>query len=155
TNRFIFEGFVPPKESARQRTFERWVREERTVVYYESSHRIMASLVGLAKVVGAERQVVVGRELTKVFETFYRGALSDVIVTMRADANAQKGEFVVLLDGAAAHDSSSAEIELDALLTALLQEVPVSQAVRLAQAVTGERKNTIYQRAIALDAEIE
>lgn len=151
THRFAFEGFLPAKDSARTKAMEGWRGEERTIAYYESAHRILRSLESLSAVLGADRQVTVARELTKVFETFYRGTVDDVLAMLRSSPNAQKGEFVVLVAGEPAGEDRADNLAVDRLLGALLEELSVSQAVRVAHAATGERKNTLYARAVALD----
>ncbi len=96
---FVFEGFLPARATARRRRLEELRRESRTLVFHESSHRIVECLGDMAEILGGDRPAVVARELTKVFETIQSGALSALLVWLQADPNQQKGEFVVLVQG--------------------------------------------------------
>ncbi|MEY8205512.1 MAG: 16S rRNA (cytidine(1402)-2'-O)-methyltransferase [Bermanella sp.] len=148
TDRFIFDGFLPPKTSARQQYFSGIKNEERTLVVYESPHRIQASLKDLASVLGDDKEVVLGRELTKTFETFLRGSVADIQARMLADSNQLKGEFVMMIRGAAS--KKTLEVSQEALdLTLLLSsELPLKKAAALAAKHTGYKKNQLYQLAL-------
>ena len=109
TDRFHFEGFVNAKTHARQASFTELAQLAHTWVYYESTHRILDSLKDLHNVLG-ERTICVARELTKTFESFYHGSITEVISTLEQDHNQRKGEFVVMVAGAEkAQHSSEAE----------------------------------------------
>ena len=151
-HRFVFEGFLPPKERDRKKIMQLWRNEERTVVYYEAAHRLLRSLISLRESVGSHRRVAVARELTKVFETFYRGSIEGVIEAIYTDPNARRGEFVILLEGVTSSDVRISEVKIDRdhLLTVLAQELPRSQATRIAHTLTRERKNSLYQQIISL-----
>ena len=146
-DRFVFEGFVPAKAVARQALLARVAAEERTVVLYESSHRILQTLENLSSVLGPERTVVIGREISKRFETFYQGEAVDVLEQLRAGAEHQHGEFVVMVEGAPPQDVD--EAMLRRLLQLLLEELPVKTASRIAAAWSGAGRNRVY--AMALD----
>lgn len=147
TDRFAFEGFLPHKSSARVQYLKGVADDERTIVFYESPHRILASLKDMQAVFGGERTVGIARELTKTYETIHVDALTQLIEWMEADANQQKGEFVVMVHGAAAEEN-----QLDAkakeVLDILLAELPVSQAASLAAKITGLKKKVLYQAAL-------
>ena len=151
-HRFVFEGFLPPKEGDRKRIMKLWRDEEQTVVYYEAAHRLLRSLISLLESVGSHRRVVVAKELTKAFETFYRGSIEEVIETIHTDPNARRGEFVILLEGITSSDRNISEVKIDKdhLLTVLAQELSPSQATRIAHLLTKERKNSLYQQIISL-----
>ncbi|MEP6634049.1 MAG: 16S rRNA (cytidine(1402)-2'-O)-methyltransferase, partial [Luteimonas sp.] len=99
SDRFVFEGFLPAKAAARRERLAQLAGETRTLVLYESSHRIEAALADLVAVFGAERKAVVARELTKLFETVLDGSLGALHARIAADADQRKGEFVMLIEG--------------------------------------------------------
>lgn len=146
---FSFEGFLPAKTHARQAILEWRKYDERTLIFYESPHRIVASLNDIQTVLGSERPIVLARELTKTFETFLSGSVSDVIETVRSDHNQQKGEMVILVQGFEKPKDEDT-IAQDALFTlqTLMAELPLKQACTLAAKITGEKKNKLYKWAI-------
>ncbi len=146
-DRFVFEGFVPARKGARQALLDRVAVEERTVVLYESSHRILETLEDMSSLLGPDRAVVIGREISKRFETFYRGDSVDVLEQLRAGTEHQYGEFVVMVEGAPVQDTD--EAMLRKLLQLLLDELPVKTASRIAAAWSGAGRNRVY--ALALD----
>ena len=152
TDRFIFDGFLPPKTGARQQYFQSIQGEERTVVVYESPHRIVASLQDLQTVLGDEKEIVVARELTKTFETFLRGSISDVLSQVEADSNQQKGEFVLMIRGAPQAKKQDVSPEAIELLKVLADELPLKQAAALTAKATGFKKNKLYQIGLDLQA---
>lgn len=151
TDRFVFEGFLPAKSAARLARLGEFLNETRTVIFYESTHRIVDSVRGMVEVFGAERRVFIGRELTKKFESHFNGALADGLAWLQADSNEQKGEFVVILEGC---DSELLQRQLEqqalALVQRLRRDLPMKTAVSLVSEVTGAKKNALYQ--LALDA---
>jgi 16S rRNA (cytidine1402-2'-O)-methyltransferase len=148
TDRFIFDGFLPPKSKGRKEYFTSLKNEERTLVVYESPHRILDSLNDLNEVLGSDKELVVARELTKTFETFLRGTVEEILQRMQADSNQQRGEFVVMIRGAIS--KKKLEVSQDAIdLTLLLsEELPLKQAAGLAAKHTGYKKNQLYQLAL-------
>jgi 16S rRNA (cytidine1402-2'-O)-methyltransferase len=148
---FVFEGFLPPKRAARRAAIESLARERRPIVLYEAPHRVLECVEDLAAVLGGERAIVIARELTKVFEEIHRCRLEQAPAWLLADAHRQKGEFVLIVEGAPAVDAAGAEsLESERVLRALLAELPVAQAVRLACAITGAKRNALYARALEL-----
>lgn len=142
SDRFAFEGFLPPKSTSRRARLKELVHEQRTLLFYEAPHRILKLVEDMILVFGAERLVVVGREITKMFETFYRGQLIEIKQKLLSDPHCQKGEFVVLLQGKSkqpAVDTRSIEV-----LNVLLKDLPVSRAVRLTSEITGARRKDLY-----------
>ncbi len=149
TDRFVFEGFLPARAAARRVRLQVLVREERTLVFFEASHRVVETLADLGAVFGGERPAVVARELTKRFEEVRGATLSELTAWLDADPNRQKGEFVLVVQGApAATEADTPEIRH--LLTALLLELPVSRAVVVAAKLTGLRKKPLYDLALTL-----
>jgi len=149
TDRFIFDGFLPPKSGARQQYFQSVSNQERTLVVYESPHRILASLADMQTVLGDEREIVLARELTKTFETFLRGSIGEVRAMVEADANQQRGEFVVMIRGVPQAKKQDVSDEAIQLLKVLAEELPLKQAAALTAKATGFKKNKLYQ--IGLD----
>ncbi|QEQ96019.1 16S rRNA (cytidine(1402)-2'-O)-methyltransferase [Neptunomonas concharum] len=148
TDRFIFEGFLPAKRTGRQQQLALIKSEERTVIFYESTHRIIETLNDMVEVLGADRYVVMARELTKTFETIHGDKVSDLLVWMEQDHNQQKGEFVLIVQGVEPKKEEGFSAETLHVLETLLEELPVKQAAALAAKLTGEKKNALYQEAL-------
>ncbi len=149
SDRFSFEGFLPAKQGARTAALEALALDQRTLIFYESPHRIEDCLADMAAAFGEERPVVMARELTKTFETFLRGTLQELIAQVAADPNQRKGEIVVLVQGyRAPHNAPDITEAARRVLMILLEELPVKQAASLAAQITGEKKNKLYQWAI-------
>jgi 16S rRNA (cytidine1402-2'-O)-methyltransferase len=150
-DRFVFEGFLPAKTTARQKVLHGFLREERTVVCYESSHRIAETLDDIVVVLGAERHIAVARELTKIHEEVWSGPGGDAPTWLDQNPARQLGEFVILIAGAPQPEKAgTAMVEVDALLDALLMTLPLSQAAHVAADLTGIKKNQLYDRALQL-----
>ncbi len=147
TDRFTFEGFLPAKAAAREQRLQILKGESRTLIFYEAKHRIVSFLRSLQKVFGALRKVLVARELTKKFESVYHGELQAVVARIADDEQAQKGEYVVIVEGM---KEQGEDVDLDAVLQALLLEMGVSKASKLAAKITGVSKNQCYQRALEM-----
>jgi len=150
--RFVFEGFLPRTSSARKTFFTARENETATWVFYESSHRIKASLEDLAQVISVDRRIVLARELTKLYETVVNDSLANVLQRVKDDANMQKGEFVVLVEGAVI-EKHTAEItdEQKRILLVLMKECSIKTAVAMAVEITGARKKVLYQAALQLN----
>jgi len=148
TDRFRFEGFLPAKRAARQQRLETLLHEPVTLVFYEAPHRILDMLADMEQVFGGGRSLVLAREITKTFETVLRGGITEVRQQVESDANQQKGEMVVLLEGAKAEQGD--DIEAQRILKILLAQLPVKQAATLASEITGEKKNRLYDLALKL-----
>ena len=150
TDRFVFEGFLPAKSAARKQKLEKLKEDIRTVIFYEAPHRILEMLKDCQDVFGTERKVVLARELTKTFETVHGDRLENLIPWVEADENQKKGEFVVLVHGAAAREETGIDAESERILLILLKDLPVKQAAALAANITGLKKNALYQFALEL-----
>lgn len=153
TNRFVFEGFLPPKAGARQRRLQELTAEMRTLVFYEASHRIAASLNAMRDVLGRERRAVVARELTKTFENSHGDTLAALCDWINAEAKRRRGEFVVVVEGASESPHRAPSLDIRRLLSVLLTELPVKTAARLAADVTGDKKNALYRLALKIASE--
>ncbi|MBY5969353.1 16S rRNA (cytidine(1402)-2'-O)-methyltransferase [Halomonas denitrificans] len=150
TSSFTFHGFLPAKGSGRRARLETWRGDTGTQVCYESPHRIKDLLADLAALLG-DRQVVLGRELTKTFETFLDGTAAELLAVIEEDPNQSRGEFVVMVAGATEVASAGQAVEDDTLLRALLDEgVGVKQAAGVAARVLGGAKKTWYAKAQSL-----
>ncbi|WP_414705195.1 16S rRNA (cytidine(1402)-2'-O)-methyltransferase [Pseudomonas sp.] len=149
SDRFIFEGFLPAKAAGRRARLEALREEPRTLIFYEAPHRLLESLEALRDTLGAERQVVLARELTKTFETLKGLPAGELCEWVRADANQQRGECVLLVAGwQAPEGDESVSAEALRVLDLLLAELPVKRAAALAAEITGVRKNLLYQVAL-------
>lgn len=149
TDRFTFEGFLPAKVEGRRQRLQRLRYEERTLIFYEAPHRLLAALMTMLEVFGPNRQVVVARELTKIHETIKIADLPSHIAYFNAHPNEQRGEIVILVEGLDKEKSESKEVIPETVLDILLEELPLKQAAALASKITGERKNTLYEMALA------
>lgn len=146
SDRFVFEGFLPAKEGARKKQLHALQAETRTLIFYEAPHRLLDSVADMAEVLGAEREAVLARELTKTFETIKGAPLGELRDWIAADSNQQRGEAVLLvagLDVKAEADAVSPEAEN--MLRVLSTELPLKKAAALTAQLTGARKNTLYQ----------
>lgn len=150
TDRFVFEGFLPARGGQRENRLRELADESCTLVFYESSHRILDSLASMAEVFGEARRAVVARELTKTYETIRDGTLAGLLEWIRADAQQQKGEFVVLVEGAPARASDALDAATEHVLATLLEELSVKQSAALAAKLTGVAKKRLYERALEL-----
>lgn len=152
TDRFVFEGFPAHKQGARRQLFQSVMEEQRTLIFYESPHRIADSLADMCDVFGPDRQAVVCRELTKTWETIHGDSLQALCSWIMADDNNRRGEFVVLVHGAEARADEEISAEAERQLRVLLEELPVRQAASLAAKLTGLKKNALYKRALEIAA---
>jgi 16S rRNA (cytidine1402-2'-O)-methyltransferase len=148
-DRFYFVGFLPAKAKQRENALLELIAVSATLVFYEAPHRILDCVEALAGVFEPTRQVVFARELTKLFEEIHRCPLADALAWVKADAHREKGEYVVLLEGAVA-GSDAEELEAERILNILLSECSVKQAASLAAQITGRKKNALYDRALAI-----
>lgn len=145
SDRFVFEGFLAAKASARRERLLQMVAETRTLIFYESSHRILEMLKDAQSVFGEERALVVARELTKVFETVLSGSIAQVIGEIEADANQQRGEFVVVVAGASGEQADATLAEGRRVFALLSEEMAPARAARMAAAITGAPRKQLYE----------
>ena len=151
---FSFEGFLPRTSSARKAFFSERVLSPKTWVFYESSHRILASLQDMAEILPLDRQIVIARELTKLHETIVKTGLGNALELVEQNDNMRKGEFVVIVDGTVADKKEQIiTAEQEKLLQVLLRECSIKTAVAMAVEITGARKKLLYQAALAMDKE--
>ena len=148
TDRFVFEGFLPSKQSARQTRLAQLEQEQRTLVFYEAPHRILASLGDMRSCFGDDRVAMLGREMTKRFETYKVGPLIDLCQWVSDDSNQQKGESVIVVSGSNVGEGDH-QSDLR-LMRALLEELSVKKAVSVAAKVSRSSKNELYKLALSL-----
>ncbi|MEO8671506.1 MAG: 16S rRNA (cytidine(1402)-2'-O)-methyltransferase [Tahibacter sp.] len=144
SDRFVFEGFLPSKAAARQARLTELAAENRTTVYYESSHRVRECLVDMASAFGPSRHAVLARELTKLFETVLDGTLEEVIARVVADPNQERGEFVLLIAGCPEQEDARL-LEGRRLYALLREELPPARAAKLASAISGAPRKALYE----------
>lgn len=148
-DRFYFVGFLPAKAKQREAELAALKGEPATLVFYEAPHRIIDCVESLAAAFEPTRQVVFARELTKLFEEIHRCQLNEALAWVKADANRERGEFVVLVEGAPPAGDAE-DLEAERILQILLSECSVKQAANLAAQITGKKKNALYERALQI-----
>ncbi|TAL75244.1 MAG: 16S rRNA (cytidine(1402)-2'-O)-methyltransferase [Rhodanobacter sp.] len=146
SDRFVFEGFLPPKSAARRARLQALAGEPRTLIFYESSHRIAESLADLRDVFGGEREAVLARELTKVFETVLGEPLAALAERVAADPDQQRGECVILVAGHADEADVDAKlVEGRRVFAILREELSPAKAAKLAAAISGAPRKALYE----------
>jgi len=148
TDHFVFEGFLPNKSTTRKNRLSNLKNEMRTLIFYEAPHRILDLLKDAEEIFGKDRKAVIAREITKMFETIHGGTLTELLEWVQQDKNRERGEIVLLVEGAKIEQKDF--LEGERILKILLEEVPLKQAVEIAAKITGERKNLLYQKALLL-----
>lgn len=143
SDRFAFEGFLPSKAGARRERFAELASEPRTLLFYESSHRIEDALADAVAVIGADRPAAIARELTKLFETVLSGTLGELHARVVADADQRKGEFVLLIQGVG-DDAEAKLVEGRRVYAKLVEHLPPSTAAKLAAEITGAPRKGLY-----------
>ena len=147
---FMFHGFLPVKSAARKKFLESLLEQSGTLIFYEAPHRVMECVEDLTTVFGETRDVVIARELTKLFESIHHCKLGEAAAWLAADSNRLKGEFVLIVDGAAP-DGDAIDAELERVVRILLaEELPMKQIAKLGAAITGASKNDAYELALSL-----
>lgn len=150
SDRFCFEGFLPARGAARRARLQALASEARTLVFYESPHRVRETLEDCRDSFGAARRAAVAREMTKIHESLYRGSLAELCARSQRDDDFVRGEIVIVIAGAPPAPESALGAELDRVLTLLLAELPLKQAARLGARILGVRDNEAYKRALQL-----
>jgi 16S rRNA (cytidine1402-2'-O)-methyltransferase len=148
TDRFAFEGFPPARPAARRKWLQARATDPRTLLLFEAVHRIEATLRDMAEIFGAERRAFLGRELTKLHEECRRASLGELLAALGDGTIPRKGEFVVAVQGADAVDAAT--FDADRLLSELAEVLPPKKAAAIAARVTGQKRNALYQRLLAL-----
>ncbi|MCX8596876.1 MULTISPECIES: 16S rRNA (cytidine(1402)-2'-O)-methyltransferase [unclassified Gilliamella] len=144
SDRFSYEGFLPAKTKARQDYLTTLIDEPRTMIFYESTHRLLDTLHDMQTIWGSDRQIVLAKELTKTWETIVHFSIKDLIEWLEEDSNRQKGEFVLIAEGVSKTDDV---IDAKAIntLKLLLNELPLKKAAAITAEIYGLKKNQLYQ----------
>ncbi len=150
TDSFVFEGFPSRTKGARRAEFQGLCHETRTLMFYESSHRVQASLQDMADIFGSGRPAVLARELTKLHETILHGTLGSLCEALEQDPMQSRGEFVLIIGGEPKRQDDALAPEVERTMQILLQELSLKQAAALAAKLTGEKKNRLYQLGLGL-----
>jgi 16S rRNA (cytidine1402-2'-O)-methyltransferase len=159
-DRFCFEGFLSARPRERRARLGELAGEARAMVFFEGPHRLAETLADMAEVFGAAREAVVARELTKAFETTYRGTLGELATRAASDANMTRGELTLIIAGAPAAEGGAdgeaaageLRVRLERTLRVLLRELAPSKAAALAAQLTGARRSDAYALALAIAA---
>lgn len=149
SDRFCFEGFLPAKSKARCDKLQELLNEPRTLIFYESTHRILDTLQDMQTVWGKERYVVMARELTKTWETIHGAPLIELIAWLMEDNNRIKGEIVLVVEGKTADESEEFSQQAVILLEKLANELPLKKAAAIVAETFGYKKNALYQYGLA------
>lgn len=155
SDRFVFEGFLAAKSAARRSRLEALAAEPRTLMFYEAPHRIVECLRDMTEILGPERRITLARELTKTFETIRQLPAAQMLAWVESDPNQQRGEIVLVVEGAPESNREAGDVEADVMLGRLLKYLPVKQAAQLAAELTGRRKNELYDRALVLQRNLQ
>ena len=148
SDEFVFIGFLPSKGARREQALLSILRESRTIILYESVHRLSTLLKQLSECLEPDRRVVVARELTKRYECFVRGSVDEVIEAFAEHPETLRGEFVVLIEKSPLNRDDIDQCEQERILALLLEECTPKTASRLAAKITGGSKNALYRLAI-------
>ena len=144
SDRFVFEGFLPPKAAARRSRLQELASDARTLIFYESSHRVAESLADMRDVFGADREAVLARELTKLFETVLGAPLAALAARVVADPDQQRGEHVILVAGRG-EEADAKLAEGQRVFAILREELPPAKAAKLAAAISGAPRKSLYE----------
>ncbi|MDQ5892851.1 16S rRNA (cytidine(1402)-2'-O)-methyltransferase [Pectobacterium aquaticum] len=144
SDRFCYEGFLPAKTKGRKDKLRELGEETRTLIFYESTHRLLDSLQDISEVLGAERYVVLAREITKTWESIHGAPVGELLAWVKEDENRRKGEMVLIVEG---HQVDDSALSAEALrtLTLLRAELPLKKAAALAAEIHGVKKNALYR----------
>ncbi|MEM7556262.1 MAG: 16S rRNA (cytidine(1402)-2'-O)-methyltransferase [Cyanobacteria bacterium P01_A01_bin.84] len=150
TDKFVFEGFLPTKLQQRREYLELFKAEPRTIIFYESPHRLRETLQDLAEVLGEQRLCVVSRELTKIYEEFWRGCLGEAVSYYQTKQ--PQGEYTLVVAGCPPTQPQLTPDQLKAELQALIEQgISRSQASRQLAKITSIPRRQLYQLALEIN----
>lgn len=144
TDRFSFEGFLPAKEKGKQDKLKALIEEPRTMIFYESPRRIQDTVQQIVNILGADRKLVIARELTKTFESFYALPASEMVEWLKQDTNHCRGEFVLMVAGAKKDEDAIPQVALNTLVL-LKEQLPLKKAAALTAQIHNRQKNELYK----------
>jgi len=147
---YQFYGFLPASSKQRKAVLQQYAHLPHSIVFYEAPHRILACIQDSLDVLGAEREMLIARELTKQFETIYRAPLAEILRIMQEDSNQLRGEFVLVLSPQLKQPEESDASAWQKPLKVLMAELPLKQAVKLCAEITGAKKNLVYDFALKM-----
>lgn len=150
SDKFSYEGFLPAKTKARQDYLTTLLDEPRTMIFYESTHRLLDTLQDMQTIWGSDKQIVLAKELTKTWETIVNFSILDLINWLQEDSNRQKGEFVLIVEG---NNKTADAIDPKAIntLKLLLKELPLKKAAAITAEIYGLKKNQLYQLGLTFE----
>ena len=150
SDRFSYEGFLPAKTKARQDYLTKLLDESRTMIFYESTHRLLDTLQDMQTIWGGDKQIVLAKELTKTWETIVNFSIIELIDWLQEDSNRQKGEFVLIVEG---NNKTNDVIDSKAIntLKLLLKELPLKKAAAISAEIYGLKKNQLYQLGLTFE----
>jgi 16S rRNA (cytidine1402-2'-O)-methyltransferase len=150
SNQFQFVGFLPSSQSKCKQALQDILSMNMTTIFYESPHRVIKTLTAIVDIFGAEQEVVIGRELTKLFESIYKDKAITLLEHISQNPNDQKGEFVIILSRAEKKPPAQSDISDAHLLKVLLSELPLNQAVKLTATILKKKKKEVYNQALEI-----
>lgn len=145
SDRFCFEGFLPAKSKARRDKLQNLAKEDRTLIFYESTHRILDTLIDVETVLGAERYVVLAREITKTWETVSGDTVANLRQWLSEEPNRTKGEMVLIIEGYVTVNEETLSAQAIKALELISKELPLKKAAAIVAELYGYKKNTLYQ----------
>ena len=150
TNRFYFHGFLPKSELEKSKELEQLNVRQETMIFYESVHRLLATITTMRQIFGEDRKGVVCKEVTKLHESFIGNTLSEIEAFIRDNPTKIKGEFVLVIDGVKHNKGLTDFDQVDTILMELLSEISIKKAVKVCRIITGYSRNDIYNRALEI-----
>ena len=150
TNRFYFHGFLPKAESEKSKELKQLALRQETMIFYESVHRLQATITTMCQVFGEDRKGVVCKEITKLHEHFIGSTLAEIDAFISDNPTKIKGEFVLIVDGVKNQKSSKNFDQVDKILVELLSEMSIKKAVKICRIITDYSRNDIYHRALEI-----
>ncbi|CAA2929048.1 16S rRNA (cytidine(1402)-2'-O)-methyltransferase [Arsenophonus endosymbiont of Bemisia tabaci] len=150
SDRFCYEGFLPAKRKSRQEVLQALMEESRTLIFYESPHRLLDTLGDMVAIWGTERYVLLARELTKTWESIHGLLVGELLDWVKVDENRSRGEMVLVVQGYRAQQEGEVVIssEVKKTLTLLEQSLPLKKAAAITAKIYGLKKNALYKYSL-------